>query len=404
MRVNPPVKLLHHLRPEAEVSFIPMENIGEYGGLTLDTTRPIGAIQGTYTEFQDGDVVFAKITPCFENGKGALAMGLTNGIALGTTELHVLRPLPGLERRFLFYLTMSSLYRRSGEAEMYGAGGQKRVPPEFAKDFHTPLPSIQEQLFIAAFLDSRTAKLDSLISKKSELIDRLKEQRSTVITSHVLRGLDPKSTLRDSSVDWIGRIPTHWTVKPARRLFREIDRRAVTGNAELLTVSHITGVTPRSEKSVTMFEAETSENNKLCEPGDLVINTMWAWMGALGVSRYRGMVSPAYNVYRPTNGGLTVRYLDYLCRVPPLVQELTRYSKGVWKSRLRLYPQEFFQISLPVPPAEEQLAIAERLDEQIQRLDKLVDLVEQVIDRLQEYRVALITAAVTGRIDVRGVA
>lgn len=142
MKVNPSSDKLRRLSAEDAVSFIPMENVGEYGGLILDMTKPLGEIGTGYTEFQDGDVVVAKITPCFENGKGAIASGLTNGVALGTTELHVLRASGSLNQRFLFYLTISSLYRKMGEAEMYGAGGQKRVPPEFNKDFRTPLPPI----------------------------------------------------------------------------------------------------------------------------------------------------------------------------------------------------------------------------------------------------------------------
>lgn len=135
MHINPRAIRIHELGPEEEVSFIPMEAVGEYGGLNLDITRSIGELGAGYTEFQNDDVIVAKITPCFENGKGALASGLKNGAAFGTTELHVLRPLGEVENRFLFYLTISSVFRSNGKAEMYGAGGQKRVPPGFCKDF-----------------------------------------------------------------------------------------------------------------------------------------------------------------------------------------------------------------------------------------------------------------------------
>ena len=155
MYVNPQSDQLRRLGPDDEVSFIPMEAVGEYGGLNLEVTKPLSEVGTSYTEFQDGDVIVAKITPCFENGKGALADRLTNGAALGTTELHVLRPLPDLERRFLFYLTVSSVYRKTGEAEMYGAGGQKRVPPEFNKDFRTPLPHYPNNATLPTFWTRR---------------------------------------------------------------------------------------------------------------------------------------------------------------------------------------------------------------------------------------------------------
>ena len=169
--VNPPSDGLRRLHPEDEVSFVPMEAVGEYGGLSLDHTRAISEIGSGYTEFDDGDVVVAKITPCFENGKGALATGLVNGIAFGTTELHVLRAAPNLEQHFLFYFTISRLFRGNGEGEMYGAGGQKRVPPEFCKNIRVPLPAVDEQRTIADFLDRETAKINMLVAKKRH-VDR----------------------------------------------------------------------------------------------------------------------------------------------------------------------------------------------------------------------------------------
>ena len=139
VRVNPSARELD-LAEDARVSFVPMDAIGEFGGLTLDQERAIDEVGNGYTYFADGDVIVAKITPCFENGKGALAADLTNGIAFGTTELHVLRPTNSLNSRYLFYLTISEPYRKWGEASMYGAGGQKRVPELFIKDLVVPVP------------------------------------------------------------------------------------------------------------------------------------------------------------------------------------------------------------------------------------------------------------------------
>jgi type I restriction enzyme S subunit len=145
MSVNPAAVRLRDLDEADEVSFVPMEAVGENGGLNLERTKPLDEVGSGYTEFEDGDVVIAKITPCFENGKSAIASDLKNGVAFGTTELHVLRVGKRLDKRFLFHLTTSHTFRMLGESEMYGAGGQKRVPPEFAKDFRIPLPPIDEQ-------------------------------------------------------------------------------------------------------------------------------------------------------------------------------------------------------------------------------------------------------------------
>ena len=136
------------LTPETEVSFVPMEAVGEYGGIDLGSTKPLADVLDGYTYFRNGDVVVAKITPCFENGKGALANDLCSDIGFGTTELHVLRATAKLDTRFLLYLTFSHHFRRIGAASMFGAGGQMpRVSPtEFhPQPFLILLPGLSEQ-------------------------------------------------------------------------------------------------------------------------------------------------------------------------------------------------------------------------------------------------------------------
>jgi type I restriction enzyme S subunit len=98
-------------------------------------------------------------------------------------------------------------------------------------------------------------------------------------------------------------LPAAWEIHRAKYSFREADDRSEQGNEELLSVSHKTGVTPRSQKNITMFMAESYEGHKVCRPGDIVVNTMWAWMAAIGVSRHVGIVSPAYGIYRPASDG-----------------------------------------------------------------------------------------------------
>jgi type I restriction enzyme S subunit len=190
MLVNPPAPRLRYLNPEEEVSFIPMEAVGVLGGLNLEQTRVIEDVTGGYTEFQDGDVIVAKITPCFENGKAALASGLANGAAYGTTELHVLRANINLDRRFLFYVAISDIFLKLGESEMYGAGGQKRVPPEFPKDFRMTVPPLAEQEAIADYLDAEMARLDALVSKVKDVVERLQEYRTALITAATTGKID----------------------------------------------------------------------------------------------------------------------------------------------------------------------------------------------------------------------
>lgn len=150
-------------------------------------------------------------------------------------------------------------------------------------------------------------------------------------------------------------VPEHWNEQRAKTFFREVDDRSKTGQEELLSVSHLTGVTPRSQKNVTMFKAASYVGSKLCQPGDIVINTLWAWMAALGASRHVGIVSPAYGVYRPHRAdSFNPAYLDYLLRTRAYVAEYIGRSTGIRSSRLRLYPNQFLDIALLQPPRPEQ--------------------------------------------------
>ena len=392
-------RLLDGVTRATRATFLPMEAVGDRGDLDLSTTRYVDDVRNGYTQFVDGDVLIAKITPCFENGKGALVSATLNGIGFGTTELHVLTPTSEIDGRYLYYTTISDRFRKLGEARMFGAAGQKRVPEEFVANYRVPVPSIEQQRAIADYLDRETARLDALVAAKKRLLLLLAEKRRAIVTRAVTRGLDPRAPLRDSGVPWLGEIPAHWKVERARWLFRERDQRSEDGSEELLTVSHLTGVTPRSEKDVNMFEAETLEGYKICKPGDLAINTLWAWMGAMGVSFGHGVVSPAYNVYEPAVE-LDPAYVDALSRLPVFAQEAARHSKGVWSSRLRLYPDGFFEISLPVPPLLEQRQIVAALRAEHEGLNSLETAVERAIDLLDERRAALIAAAVAGRLDV----
>jgi type I restriction enzyme, S subunit len=170
---NPVRSEVAHWKDDELVSFVPMEAVGEQGGIDASQEKPIGDVYTGYTYFSEQDILVAKITPCFENGKGAIAAGLKNGVGFGTTEFHVLRPLQHISTTWLFYLTMSDPFRKIGGSEMLGAGGQKRVQEDFIKNFKTGIPPLAEQQKIAIFLDWKTGQIDALIAKKKELMGKL---------------------------------------------------------------------------------------------------------------------------------------------------------------------------------------------------------------------------------------
>lgn len=345
------------------------------------------------------DVVITKDSESWDDiGIPALVKETADDLVCGY-HLVLLRPrCDEMHGPFLFRALQSKPVRRQLEL---AANGVTRfgLPKAAISSMVIPVPPHKQQRAIADYLDRETARIDALIEAKERLLHLLAEKRLALISRAITRGLEPNVPMRDSGIPWLGEIPEHWEVERARWLFKERDERSQTGSEDLLTVSHLTGVTLRSEKEVNMFEAETKEGYKLCRPGDLVINTLWAWMGAMGIARMNGIVSPSYHVYQPLDR-LEPDYVDTLVRLPLFAQEVTRYSKGVWSSRLRLYPEGFFEVLLPVPPRNEQLEIVRTITVKCRLLDDLASAAKQAIDLLKERRTALITVAVTGQIDV----
>ncbi len=168
-----------------QATFLPMENIGEQGELDCSATRYVDDVRNGYTRFFDGDVLVAKITPCFENGKGALVDGMLNGIGFGTTELHVLTPIPEIDARWLYYTTISDRFRKLGEAAMFGAAGQKRVPEDFVLNYRVPVPPLREQRAIVDYLDQETARLEALMARVRQAIAFVEERRAALIAAAV---------------------------------------------------------------------------------------------------------------------------------------------------------------------------------------------------------------------------
>lgn len=172
------------------VSFLPMENVS-LNTLILDTEKELADVYSGYTYFKDGDIVFAKVTPCFENGNMAIAKNLTNGVGFGSTELNVLRVDENIiEREFLYYVIQSDKFKNEAIANMYGVAGLKRISTKFIEDYNVLLPSIEEQKKIIKFLSLKTNYIDHIVSKTQEQIEILKKAKQKLITEVVTGKID----------------------------------------------------------------------------------------------------------------------------------------------------------------------------------------------------------------------
>lgn len=248
-KINPSKNEVEELDPETKVTFLPMEYVSEQGEINHEEIEILEDVIDGYTYFREGDILVAKITPCFENGKGALAEDLKNEIGFGTTEFVVLRPLEMLNNEFLYYVTASHLFRKIGEGQMKGAAGQKRVPDQFFQNFPQFLPPENEQEIIAQFLNRETGKIRGLIEKKERLIELLKEKRASIINNLVTSGVND-SKQKSANIDWHDSIPENWETTSLRNsVDKFVDYR---------------GSTPeKSDTGITLITAKNIDNGKL---------------------------------------------------------------------------------------------------------------------------------------------
>ncbi|GAB1342930.1 hypothetical protein MASR1M101_20570 [Gemmatimonas sp.] len=266
-----------------------------------------------------------------------------------------------------------------------------------------PLPPLAEQTAIVRFLGWANGRLDRAIQSKRKVIALLGEQKQAIIHHVATRGLNPSVPLKSSGIPWLGEFPAHWDLAPLRALFSEINDRGHE-DEPMLSVTIKRGVLPQAELLQNGVARDSSNedksNYKFLLPGDVGYNKMRAWQGAFGVSRHRGIVSPAYIVMRPT-----VRadgdYYHFLFRTPAFSKVAESYSYGIASDMWSLRPEHFRLIVVPVPPKSEQSAIGVRLHGVSEDFNTAINALEQEILLLREYRTRLVADVVTGKLDVR---
>lgn len=417
-RLNPSKSEVASRDRQDDVSFVAMDAVGEDGSVRLDQTRPIGEVETGYTYFADGDVTLAKITPCFENGKGAVMRGLLGGIGFGTTELIVARPRAGNSADFLHWLFTSSAFRKLGEGAMYGAGGQKRVPDDFVRDFPVALPPHSEQTVIAAFLDRETGKIDALVEAQRRLIELLKEKQKAVISHAVTKGLDPAAPMKHSGVEWLGEVPAHWEVKALKRVTETCcdgpfgsglkSAHYVDEGVRVIRLQNIkeTGYDAGDAAFIdpTYFESELSRH--AVQNGDVLIAGLGDDRNLVG----RACVAPD-GIEPAMVKADCFRFRLRIETEPKFISHQLNagaaYASGklaTGSTRSRIPLSTMMDRLVAVPPAAEQRDIARHLDQALAAFDQLVLQATTAVTLLQERRAALISAAVAGKIDVRGLA
>lgn len=389
------------LEQDTEISYAPMECIKN--GSYEHRTAKFGSLATSLTPFVNGDIVMAKVTPCFENGNIAIMENLSSGYGLGSSELFVFRAKE-IDTRYLFYWLQNTSFVEQACATMTGTGGLKRVSPVFVKNCAIHVPPCEEQFRISAFLDKQCAHIDAVLEQTRASIEEYKKLKQAMITQAVTKGVRGERVMKDSEVEWLGNIPADWNVYRIANLY---DERSESGLEELpiLTVSINTGVSDHEiadeDKDRVFVRSEDRTKYKRVYPGDLAYNMMRAWQGAFGAVRVDGMVSPAYVVAKPKkNVELDSRYMEALLRTSEATEEMHRYSRGIVDFRLRLYWPEFKNIRICLPSIAEQIEIADYIDEKSAAIDALIAKKEAFVAELENYKKSMIYEYVTGKKEV----
>nr|RDS93425.1 restriction endonuclease subunit S [Cereibacter sphaeroides f. sp. denitrificans] len=321
-----------------------------------------------------------------------------------STGFAVCRPNEGIDPDYLYYVTQSAPFVDQVVSSSSGIS-YPAINPSTLGCIKLPLPRKEIQSDVAAFLDRETVEIDNLIKKKARFIDLLKEKRSALITRAVTKGINSGVPMKDSGVDWLGRIPQHWQVVPATALFTESKERARDGD-QMLSATQKYGVIPLAEfealEQRQVTKAVTNlEMRKHVEVGDFVIS-MRSMDGGLERARAVGSVRSSYSVLRP-GPHVDGRFYGALMKCSLYVQAL-RLTSNFIRDGQDLNFSHVRKVRLPKLDLQEQAAIADHIEAETTRIDALTAKTERSIDLLKEKRSALITAAVTGRIDVRAAA
>lgn len=294
----------------------------------------------------------------------------------------------------------SFLIEYNANTNIYGAN---LLNQDLIKNALLVVPPIKEQKIIATYLDQKCGQVDTLIANVQTQIEKLKAYKQSLITEVVTKGLDPTVPMKDSGVEWIGEIPEHWKINRIKNLFElrnERNEEADLSKVNLISLYTDLGVVQHSDiVETTGNKAVTAEGYKIVRKNDIVVNIILCWMGAVGMSKYDGVTSPAYDIYRPLEG-TNSEYYHYLFRTYRFNGECYRYGRGIMMMRWRTYSTEFRSINIPCPPIEEQKKIVTYLNDKILQIDKLIDIKQSKIEKLSEYKKSLIYEYVTGKKEV----
>ena len=417
-QINPSKSEVSNPMRDGHAVFLPMERVGADGQYDKSEIRPISELWNGFTYFRRGDIIIAKITPCFENGKGAWLENLPTEIGFGSTEFHVIRPHKEITAPYLYRITTLSEFRRLGTDAMTGAAGQQRVPAEFVANFSIPLPPLAEQAAIVRYLDFVDGRMRRYARAQQQTIRLLTEYKQALIHHAVTGKVNvctgaPYPTYKDSGIEWLGQVPIHWEVRRLKQVARvnpcksEMPLALRNGQSVFLPMERV-GTDGRYDTSDIRPISELWNGYTYFRRGDILVakitpcfeNGKGAWLENLPTEI--GFGSTEFHVLRAQEQ-ITAPYLYRITTLSEFRRLGTDTMTGA--AGQQRVPEEFVaNFPIPLPPLAEQGAIVEYLDAQTARIDAAIAAIRRTVALLGEYRERLVADVVTGKVDVRAVA
>lgn len=388
-RIKDVASIISQKSDNLALPYIALDNIISWDGSFVPSDS---ASDGNSNLCAAGDVLFGKLRPYLAKGY------IPNEDSLCSPEFIVLRPLADTNNKFLLYFLLSPQYIGYIRNQVAGTKMPRTNASQVgASDIK--IPSKFEQEAIAAYLDKECEKIGREIELLERKADSYRRLRRSLINRAVTRGLNPNVHLKPSGNDWIGEIPTHWEVLPIRSFITLIspDKKGEE-DYKLLSVTRDKGVIIRGERGEDGNNNRIPDdlsNYKVVKQNQFVINKMKAWMGSYGVSKYNGIVSPAYyicdvhDIYEP--------FFSMAIRCRQYINFFWKYSKGIRVDQWDMSPLALREIPFATPPFDEQREIAAYLDDKCGKIDALIEKIEAKIERLKQLKRSLINEVVTGQ-------
>lgn len=366
--------------------YVGMENIESWNGRFINSDIET---EGTANIFKKDDILFGKLRPYLAKVFYATFDGCCS------TELLVYRA-KGYNAQYYSLLMLSKPFIDLVDASTYGTK-MPRASHTFINKQYLPLPPLCEQRAIATYLEEKTTKIERHIAERKREIALLGTLRQAEIAQAVTRGLNPNAPLKESGIPWIGKIPEHWEVRRVKNIFIEKKDKSITGVELPLSLSREKGILPSSEKVNKTMESASFVGCKLVECGNIVFNRFKARLFA--ISHYDGVVSSDYAVYK-CNENAEAEYMVLLFNTDIYREAFNRKASGIGDGFSRLYTQDLFAFYAVFPPLCEQRAIVSHIQEKLGKIDAHIAELEREIVLLCEYKVRLVSDAVTGQICV----